>query len=478
MRWKSVLVGLALTFAATTGCKQQCFVTECDLNHYRNDLGLPPNLPGNPEAAIIPTLGGGPPATVDSPERKPRYMTLQECLALALEQGTTNPFGTTGTIDDSVGSFAGTTFAPSANPIRVLALNPAISGADIEDSLSKFDAVWQTSMTWQRNETPAGGNIITNFNNGDIATLTSSVLKPLPTGGVAGITFNTSYTLLTTPPFGFLNPQYRPSLQFQFEQPLLQGWGVEINQLRAAHPGSILTPFAQFGTPTEGILITRLRFDENRAEFQRQVHYLVVNVEAAYWNLYGSYWALYSREQALRQAYETWKINRQRFEAGRISRQDLAQTRQQYETFRGQRITALGVILEDERQLRLLLGLEPEDGTRLVPIDTPTLAPYQPDWESAVNDAMVLRPELVLARQDLKFRQLDLIRQKDLLMPDLRFTSTYDVNGLGTHLDGGAGDPNNALHSLATNEFHDWSLGLRLNVPIGFRNAHANVRIA
>ena len=52
----------------------------------------------------------------------------------------------------------------------------------------------------------------------------------------------------------------------------------------------------------EGILITRIRFDQARAEFERNINFMVINVEFAYWTLYGSYWTLYSREQALRQA--------------------------------------------------------------------------------------------------------------------------------------------------------------------------------
>ena len=121
---------------------------------------------------------------------------------------------------------------------------------------------------------------------------------------------------------------------------------------------------------------------------------------------------------------------------GRIAIQDLEQTRAQYELFRAQRITALGQVLDNERQLRGLLGLPIEDGTRIVPGDQPVLAKYNPDWYTARDEAIALRPELILARQDLKFRQLDLIGQKNLLKPDLRFFATYDVNGLGTRLDG------------------------------------------
>ena len=94
-----------------------------------------------------------------------------------------------------------------------------------------------------------------------------------------------------------------------------------------------------------------------------------------------------------------------------------------------------------------------------------------------MNDAIALRPELVLARQELKVRQLEVINQKNLLLPDLHFTSTYGISGIGSQLDGGS-DPNNAFHSLATDRFTDWSLGLRLDIPIGFRDAHAGLRAA
>ena len=41
-----------------------------------------------------------------------------------------------------------------------------------------------------------------------------------------------------------------------------------------------------------------------------------------------------------------------------------------------------------ERQLRFTIGLPPEDGCRLVPNDEPTLAPYTPDWCTALNEAL------------------------------------------------------------------------------------------
>jgi outer membrane protein TolC len=178
----------------------------------------------------------------------------------------------------------------------------------------------------------------------------------------------------------------------------------------------------------------------------------------------------------------SWQVNKTRYDVGQIPIQDLEQTRGQYELFRAQRLTALGRVLENERQLRGLLGLRVEDGTRLVPADAPTLAPVKPDWASSLQETLTRRPELILARQDLKFRQLDLIGQKNFLKPDLRFFATYDVNGLGTRLDGPEVDPSgrlgNALGSLTNNVFNSWTVGLRADVAIGNRDAYAAVRTA
>lgn len=476
MRWKAVVIGLVLISAIGVGCKQQCFITECDYHHYK-EIGLLPELECRPAQCLPPEWNNAPtPATILDPDREPRFLSLAETIAIALEQGNVTGSGSSDTLVSLQGRNVG-----GDDSIRVFALDPAILATDIESALSRFDVRWDTSMSWSKVDRPIGNALDTfqavgrniQATNTDNANFQTALAKPLPTGGVAGITFSTQFE--RTNLNALVNPSYRPTLTFAFEQPLLQGFGVEINQLRANHPGGE-TIQVQSTARTEGILITRLRFDQARIDFERTVIQMVLNVEEAYWNLYGSYWTLYSREQALRQAYEAWKINKARFEAGRIPIQDFAQSRQQYELFRGQRISALGEVLERERQLRSLLGMPVEDCKRLVPCDAPTLAPYQPDWCTALNEALALRPELLLARQDLKFRQLDLIIQKEQLLPDLRFFSNYDITGLGSQLDGAA--PFNAFRSLASNHFNDWTLGFRLSVPLGFRDAHAAVRAA
>jgi outer membrane protein TolC len=484
-RWTLKLLGLGLAISGLVGCKQQLFKREVDDQHYRNQalkLGsLTPNLEGDPSVTVHPGPWQMPtPPTVDNPDRPVRHLTLQEAIAIALEQGNTGFLtlgGGLGQANDNIQSGRGGTFSDS---VRVLAFDPAIAGADIEAALAKFDTRLLASQTWsKRDDAPL--NLLTNFQNGDAASFSTSLVKGLATGGVAGITYSVDYLLAAVNNGFFINPSYRSRLNFQFEQPLLQNYGIEINQLLPNHPGSVQIPRFRpaGGGRVEGILVTRVRFEQAKSEFERNINHMLLNVEAAYWNLWSAYGTLRARDEALVSAYNVWRNLESRM--GLTNPPDLHRARAQFEAFRVARLQALGQVIETERQLRILLGMT-DDGTRLVPIDSPTLTPYEPDWQAAVQEALVNRPELVQARQDLKVRQFDILVQRNFLKPDLRFIAAYDLNGVGDSLAGPTFDAlgtfNNSMGVLALNKYNNWQIGFQLDMPLGFRDAHAALRVA
>jgi hypothetical protein len=142
--------------------------------------------------------------------------------------------------------------------------------------------------------------------------------------------------------------------------------------------------------------------DLQPAEFERNINQMLLNIENAYWNLYGSYWQLFSREQGLRLAYETWKDTEAQYRVGRVSKAALAQAEGQYDLLRSQRLQALDTVLDNERQLRAMMGMAISDGTRLVPCDEPTLVEKTPDWKQGLHSALKHRPELRMSRQDVQ----------------------------------------------------------------------------
>lgn len=505
-RWINGVACLAVSLGMAAGCSQKCFLDE---KVYRDAHVLPAGLEDNSPEALVQastTMIPAPP-TVDIPDRPARYLSLQEAVAIGLENGAASSrnggVNTPGVVDDSPAIPTGGSLNAQSDRIRVLALQPAISAASMEASLARFDTLWATGINWSSTDEFSQG--LQNFNNGSKASFSSTLMKLLSGGGVGSISFATDYTLLQNPPTGniaVVNPNYTTRLTFGFEQPLLRNAGTEINQLltRAGQLTGSTIPSAAAqvfntqqgnlqsvaGQPVEGILISRLRFDQQRAEFERQMQNLLLNVEVAYWKLYQAYGQLYSNEEVLRILHKTWMVNYYQVQTGKLPPDNLYQIRGQYEEFRGERMNSLGAVLEAERNLRGILGMPTEDGTRLVPVTPPTLAPFDPNWDAALADALTLRPELVLARENLRFHQLALIREKNFLQPDLRFVGQYSPIGTGTKLYGdgvifegtGAARPANALESLSSAHFNDWSVGLTLAVPLGFRQEYASVRSA
>ena len=493
-RWKIILTAAMLIVITQTGCPKLIYTDPATYSKVLKD-SLPPDLDRNPNVAEAKQFDrdtNPPPATVETSLNVPkRFMTLQEAMAIALESGT-RPTGLSSVISGILrGVSAALVFSDEAisnagggslvgdDSIKAFALDPAIAGADIEGALAKFDARWLSSMQWQKQD-QAIQNTFQSLQNGDTANLSTGIYKPLPTGGTTSITYETNYQKLSnvanSNTFQVVNPSYTPSLTFNFEQPLLQNFGVEINELLPSHPSSLLTPsLLPSGGRSNGILITRIHSDEARYEFQRNVHVMLFAVEVAYWNLYAAYFAHYAADQAVRQSYATWKLTDDQFKAGTRTRAEPAQAAGQLYSFRSSKIIALSSVLEAERQLRGVLGLPLEDGKRIIPADKPTLAPFIPDWYTGLNEMEANRPELNMCRQDIRVNQLNVLLQQNNTRPNLTFAATYNVNSIGTSLNGST---DNALRNLAANNFNSWTTELRLDVPLGTRDAHAALRTA
>lgn len=465
------------------GCAQHHFMTEADFKHLNKqalcgvtgpNLEEPADLPRSPQQTGV--------RTILSPEANQRDISLAECLAIALEKGRTGENFrnfTQGGLPLSPGSVGGSATATDA--LRVFAFDPAIRAIDIEQALAKFDAFLRTGMTWNKVDRPVG-TALDSFQGAfaqinaiaqDTASFQTSLVKPLATGGLAGISFNTDYEYSNLN--ARVNPAYRPVATLSVEQPLLRGFGVGINELLDSHPGSSRQQVPTGGR-VPGILLSRLNTEQAKIEFERRVSNLCYAVEEAYWRLDESFWIKYSREIALRQALESWNIANAKYKAGSSTLLDLKTVETQYRSFQSQYVQALGSVLEAERRLRYVIGLPAEDGFRLIPADKPNEAPFRPDFQAAVLEALNERPDLRQQRLEIQRSHFEILRTENNLLPDVRAFADYSLNGLGGRLDGDG--PNNAFDPIVHNRFQNWTVGVVATMQLGFRNEHSEVQRA
>lgn len=488
-RWRwlgAVLVALggALTSSSMLGCSQHHFMTESDYKSYNKQALCGVTGPACEEPADMartPTMANI--RTINSPEAKPRDITLAECMAISLEKGRTGEnfrnFNQGSGLPLAAGPQNGQNGFGDA--LRVFSYDPAIRSIDIEQALSKFDPYLRTGMTWNKVDRPVG-TVLDSFQssasqvnaiNQDTASFQSSLIKPLPTGGLAGISFNNDYEYSNLN--ARVNPSYRPNLSLSVEQPLLRGFGIGINELLDSHPGGVRAQVPTGGR-VPGILLSRINSEQANIEFERRIMNLCFAVEEAYWRLDEAFWSKYSREMALRQALESWNIANAKYKAGSATLLELKTVEIQYRSFQSQYIQALGAVLEAERKLRYVIGLPPEDGFRLIPADTPNEAPFRPDYQAAVNEAFSERPDLKQARLEIQRSHFEVLRAENTLLPDLRSFANYDFQGLGNRMDGSS--DNNAFNSLLRNQYQNWSVGLIATMQLGFRNEHSEVQRA
>ena len=365
--------------------------------------------------------------------------------------------------------------------------DPAIQSTDpnfgMEAALSEFDANLSSSVLYQNNDdifnnpsTTAGAFEVQQ----KLTTMNFGLNKVAATGTQFRIGSNIRHDSTTNPSVLFPH-SWTTDWEATVRHPLLQGGGIGFN--RIAGPTS--RPGFQ---GSAGFLVSRTNHDISIAQLERGVREMVLEVINSYWQLSLAYKNLESIKKARDGALETWNIAKARFDnnlaGGEADRE--AQAREQYYLFESQLQEALNGaqtngspgVLQAEANLRRLLNLPQSDAGLLYPVDTPVDVESVHNWNDLVEMALGARTEL---REQLwRIKQNEMIAQAahNFTMPRLDAIATYRNNGFGDDLIGGTGRFGGAVDVASSGDYDEWEFGFALDMPIGFRRAHAGVRNA
>jgi outer membrane protein TolC len=384
------------------------------------------------------------------------------------------------------------TFAPS-----IVESNPQ---SGVEAALSAFDAQLSNNIFWTKTDRPQNSTVAVNgvsfqpaIFQDDAAQNVTQLSKRIATGGAAIVRNYTYYDLNNSGTLQFHNA-WQPTVEAEFDHPLLQGAGVQFN--RIAGPGSLQStlnaqqPASYTASPGvyNGVAIARINHDISLADFEIGVRNIVQEVELAYWRLYYNYRDLDAQVAGRDSALATWRkiyaLYREGARGGEAEKE--AQARAQYFLFRGQVEGSLSDLFTTENQLRFLMGLAPTDGRLIRPADEPTTARVQFDWAEINVEALGRNPELRQQKWRIKQHELQLIAAKNFLMPQLNTQALYRWRGFGNSLissqqnvfnrQGNLTPFGSAWGNLLEGGYNEWQLGVTFAMPLGFRQAMAAVR--
>ncbi len=384
-----------------------------------------------------------PPRTVDRFEQKrPAFnLSLDEAIRVALRNS------------EVIRVLAGNGAASSGSTIY----DPAITNTEVDRARSPFDPSLSAGNKFNRREVPfsrfdpaAPSGVRIDGDPTNDYDLNLGVAKSTRTGATASVNVLANPTRVRTADPISLNPQSRSSVDLRLTQPLLQGAGVAAN--------------------TAPILVARIDTERSYYEMKDSVQRSVQGVIAAYWSLVFARTDVWVRQQQVQQGDEAF----QRAEAMRLAGSghaaDVAQARSALADFRASLISAQGNLLQREAALRDIMGLPPYERDEFVPVTPPSTEKLEMVWDELVETAEANRLDLVRLKLILEADQQRLVSAQNRALPGVDATAMYRFNAL----EGRA--PDGTRLATAGGDFTGWQLGIDVNLPLGLRQARAELR--
>ncbi|MEZ5276437.1 MAG: TolC family protein [Opitutaceae bacterium] len=273
------------------------------------------------------------------------------------------------------------------------------------------------------------------------------VSKKVDTGATVSVSTNMG-RVLTNSEFSTLNPAYDADVSLTLRQPLLNGFGTDVN--RAARNRSLV-----------GV---------DRADFvlQSRVLDIVQQTEAAFYNLAFQRATLRVRQSARDVAEKFLEENRFRRSSGMATNLDVTQAEVGLADQNALVLDSEQGVNDAEDLLRTLIGdlpfdtpieeLEVDLSTGEIPSVAAaygTALKFQPEYHSAVSFSEQLKYDVILARSGSK--------------PNLDLGGAVGFTGLDDSY-------RNAYEGVPTGDGYHWQIDLTLNVPWGRREGRARLR--
>jgi len=363
--------------------------------------------------------------------------------------------------------------------IRVERENVRAADARARGSLGAYDVQLSLDVSARHHRDPVN-SLFSGAPNGRPAPSQNSFMSTVSlsqrfrTGALA--TASTSVTREGTDGvFSPFAPAYTSSLGVDLQQPLLRD--------RAIDPSRT------------ALLVTALDRDRSGAALASQALSTVADVEKAYWGLVAARRELEVRRGNLALA-EQQRIDTQiRIEARTVAVSDLAQPTAEVERRRGELLSAQESVMRAERALKLLMIDSLDDqmwAESIVPADAPETPMLPVDIAAAMAAAKRNRPEIADLTAAGSQQDLQIKLSRDQLKPRMDLVASYTIRGLAGELEstglpfnipvslpaslnGGLG---NSWSNLFDQKFPDLVVGVSFDVPLGRREARAQMAAA
>ncbi|MGH9416474.1 MAG: TolC family protein, partial [Terriglobales bacterium] len=318
-----------------------------------------------------------------------------------------------------------------------------------------LDPVLNANFSMSDNVQPEGNIIVsgvpTEQSHSGVADFSFS--KGFLTGGTFSVGYN-NVRSSSNSTRNLFNPQITSGLSLSFSQPLLQGFGIQLN--------------------SRNLIMAKDDREIADIAFSQQVMATVAQVEDIYWNVVTSNETVRNAQEAVDLAQTVLNDTQRQVEIGTMAPLQVTQAKATLATDQQTLIAAQtnleynGLLLKNAVTKNLSdPTLADADVVTTNSIQLPPNQPIEPASE-LVKLALQYRPELAETRINLSVSEMSLKATKNELLPSLNLTGSYNANSL----ESGYG---NTFSDVFRGNFPSYAVGLNLQVPLRNRSAQADV---
>jgi outer membrane protein TolC len=267
------------------------------------------------------------------------------------------------------------------------------------------------------------------------------------------------------------NPYSQSSLGVTVTQPLLRGFGSELNRR-----------FIHIAKNSEKI---------SDYVFQQQAISTISGVIRLYDDLVSLNADLKVKEETLATAQRLLEDNRNKVDQGTLAPIEATRAEAQVASARQDLINSQGYVRQQELILKTVLARNWADDplvhdARIIPTDTLGLEPLPTQTPAEIAaQALTNRPEYQAAKLQLTNTQISLKGTKNELLPEIDLVGTYTAGGIAgaynpsslasTSFPGVGGNYGTVLDQIVKGTYPTYSVGINLTLPVRNRVAQADV---
>jgi outer membrane protein len=245
---------------------------------------------------------------------------------------------------------------------------------------------------------------------------------------------------------------YTTDLELKFSQPLLKNFGSTVTRNQ--------------------ILIAQNDLSISQQDFRQRIIEVAANVQQIYWDLIFRRETLKVRQQQLELNQKLLGQIRKQVAVGTLAPIEVLQAETDIARTKERIIVAENAVQDAEDRLKRVMNFSLTSelaDVGLFPTDTPVYTAQTINQTEQNRQALQFRPDLIQAKTSLESQNIELVFNKNQLLPTLNLQASFTANGI----DQGFGS---SIGEMDLTDRYRWEVGLVFNYPLSNRQARGRLQ--